>query len=232
MEQIKKTHALVAEFHHAFSQPVLFEPEIPTVDRCNLRIALLREELEELITAIDKKDTVEIADALVDLQYVLSGTVLEFGLQEKFELPSNGFYGRVVPTVICTILSDEIDSLARYIEFKNIEGIESVIYEFQYVLLLALYSYGLSKKFMPLFEEVHRSNMSKACKDVEEAEQTIEWYKGFGTDCYIHPVSTNGCNEVFHVLRDSDRKLLKSIHYSPADLKSIINAEQVHQKQA
>ena len=39
---------------------------------------LLPEELNELKQAIEDNDLVEIADALCDLQYVLSGAVLEF----------------------------------------------------------------------------------------------------------------------------------------------------------
>jgi predicted HAD superfamily Cof-like phosphohydrolase len=76
---------LVAEFHQTFKHPVLSSPEIPSQDRCNLRVALLAEELKELEVAILEKDIVNVADALCDLQYVLSGAILEFGLGEKFK---------------------------------------------------------------------------------------------------------------------------------------------------
>jgi predicted HAD superfamily Cof-like phosphohydrolase len=49
-----------------------------------LRINLLKEELQELVDAIEAKDIVAAADAFCDLQYVLSGAILEFGLGEKF----------------------------------------------------------------------------------------------------------------------------------------------------
>ena len=75
----------VAEFHQTFGHPVLPEPAIPSEDRCNLRVNLIAEELEELRHAIKHKDLVEIADALCDIQYVLSGAVLEFGLGNKFK---------------------------------------------------------------------------------------------------------------------------------------------------
>ncbi|NJN25788.1 MAG: nucleoside triphosphate pyrophosphohydrolase family protein [Cyclobacteriaceae bacterium] len=74
----------VAEFHRTFKHPVEKEPMIPSRERCALRVALIREELEELEAAIRDNDIVEIADALCDIQYVLSGAVLEFGLGEKF----------------------------------------------------------------------------------------------------------------------------------------------------
>ena len=40
----------------------------------------LQEELNELKEAIAQNDLVEVADALADLQYVLSGAVHEFGM--------------------------------------------------------------------------------------------------------------------------------------------------------
>ncbi len=83
---MKEAEALngVADFHRTFNMPVLNHPTIPSEDRCRLRVNLLREELKELEEAIADNDLVEVADALCDLQYVLSGAILEFGLGEKF----------------------------------------------------------------------------------------------------------------------------------------------------
>jgi predicted HAD superfamily Cof-like phosphohydrolase len=75
----------VAEFHKTFKHPILANPTIPDENRCKLRVALIAEELKELEVAILDKDIVEVADALCDLQYVLSGAILEFGLGEKFK---------------------------------------------------------------------------------------------------------------------------------------------------
>jgi len=75
---------LVAEFHETFKHPILQSPAIPGEDRCKLRVALLAEELKELEVAILEKDIVGVADAMCDLQYVLSGAILEFGLGNRF----------------------------------------------------------------------------------------------------------------------------------------------------
>lgn len=75
---------MVKEFHEFFGAPVLTEPTIPEKDRCDLRISLIQEELNELKEAIENNDLVEVADALCDLQYVLSGTILEFGFKNLF----------------------------------------------------------------------------------------------------------------------------------------------------
>lgn len=45
-----------------------------------LRLALITEELAELAKAVDERDPVDALDALCDLQYVLDGTVLAFGM--------------------------------------------------------------------------------------------------------------------------------------------------------
>lgn len=73
----------VAEFHRTFHHPVL--PGRPFPERCQLRVNLIAEELDELRHAIEHQDLVGIADALCDIQYVLSGAVLEFGMGYKFK---------------------------------------------------------------------------------------------------------------------------------------------------
>ncbi len=149
-----RTLSAVAEFHRTFNHPVLGQPTVPDEGRCRLRVALLAEELKELETAIQEKDLTEIADALCDLQYVLSGAILEF---------------------------------------------------------------GLAGKFRELFDEVQRSNMSKACKTLEQAEETVAHYKNKGVDCFYE--QRDG---LYLVYRTADHKTLKSVHYSPADLDRIL----------
>lgn len=147
----------VAEFHKTFKHPIVDTPQIPSEDRCKLRVELISEELKELQEAIEENDLVEVADALCDIQYVLSGAVLEFGLGEKFKT---------------------------------------------------------------LFEEVQRSNMSKACKSIEEAEKTVAYYeKERNTPCYYKEV-----DGLFLVYRTEDNKTLKSVNYSPANLGKILKS--------
>lgn len=145
----------VAQFHDTFNLPILDAPAIPDEKRCELRINLLQEELDELKEAIANDDLVEVADALSDIQYVLSGAILEFGLGAKFK---------------------------------------------------------------SLFDEVQRSNMSKTCKTMEEAEATQKHYKKTkDTDSFIEEK-----NGEYLVFRTADKKVLKSVKYSAANLKSIV----------
>ncbi len=85
--KFKEPEALngVAKFHNLFNLPVVDHPAIPSRERIGLRISLLEEELKELQKAIEENDLVEVADAFADLQYVLSGAILEFGLGGKFK---------------------------------------------------------------------------------------------------------------------------------------------------
>jgi predicted HAD superfamily Cof-like phosphohydrolase len=145
----------VAEFHRTFKHPILSDPAIPSETRCRLRVSLIAEELKELEEAIRKKDIIEVADALCDIQYVLSGAVLEFGLGHKFK---------------------------------------------------------------DLFDEVQRSNMSKTCVTEEEAIRTVEYYlQKDGTECYYQQEGSH-----WLVYRKSDNKTIKSVNYSPANLREVL----------
>jgi predicted HAD superfamily Cof-like phosphohydrolase len=155
MEQINSLNQ-VADFHRTFNAPILDTPQIPSEQRCQLRVSLLQEELDELAQALKDKDIVEVADALCDIQYVLSGAVLEFGLGDKF---------------------------------------------------------------VDLFNEVQRSNMSKACSTEEEAQMTLEHYKQKdGTEGYYKQVG-----DKWVTYRNGDDKVLKSVGYSPANIKGMLD---------
>lgn len=70
---------MVRAFHEAFEIPVQDTPDLPA-DRIQMRLAILEEEVAELRAAVEAGDMVETLDALCDIQYVLDGTFLEFGL--------------------------------------------------------------------------------------------------------------------------------------------------------
>ena len=76
---------MVADFHRTFQHPIIATPALPSADRARLRISLRAEELRELEEAVVADDLVEVADALCDLQYVLAGAILEFGMGERFQ---------------------------------------------------------------------------------------------------------------------------------------------------
>lgn len=73
------TLALVRAWHETFDVPVAPAPDIPA-DRVQMRLALLEEEVAGLRAAAEAGDLVEVLDARCDIQYVLDGAFLEFGL--------------------------------------------------------------------------------------------------------------------------------------------------------
>lgn len=77
----KTTLDQVQEFHKTYGLPVENEPNISDKKTNALRINLLAEEVEELQEALEAGDMVEVLDALTDIQYVLDGAYLSFGLQ-------------------------------------------------------------------------------------------------------------------------------------------------------
>lgn len=77
----KTTLEQVQIFHETYGLPVKDAPDISDPKTNALRVNLLEEEVEELKEALEQGDIVEVLDALTDLQYVLDGAYLSFGLQ-------------------------------------------------------------------------------------------------------------------------------------------------------
>ena len=63
-----------------FGQEVKTKPSLSTEKINNLRIDLIKEELDELTEAINNKDLLEVADALTDILYVTYGAGHAFGI--------------------------------------------------------------------------------------------------------------------------------------------------------
>ena len=70
----------VGTFMKTFGQEVKSKPSLSTDKINNLRLSLIKEELDELKDAIHKKDLVEVADALTDILYVTYGAGHSFGI--------------------------------------------------------------------------------------------------------------------------------------------------------
>ena len=318
----------VAAFHRLFRAPILASPAIPSADRCQLRVSLLKEEVQELADAIKDNDIVEIADALADIQYVLSGAVLEFGMGGCFKslfddvqrsnmskacksleeaeatrahykktkdtdsyvqqisddqwlvyrkgddkalksveysqtnlapivtgatpydqqtypepesLNSVAAFHRLFrcPVVMkpaipsadrcqlrVSLLEEEVQELADAIKDNDLVEVADALADIQYVLSGAVLEFGMGQIFQTLFDEVQRSNMSKACGSMEEAGRTQEHYRATkGVESTVEEVDGQ-----FLVFREGDRKVLKSVEYSPASLKGILEAEEDNDK--
>ena len=83
---MKNKIAAVHEFHSAFGLGIENSPIVDLGIKKNLlRYELMREENEEYLEAANNGDLVEVADALGDMLYILCGTIIEHGMQDKIE---------------------------------------------------------------------------------------------------------------------------------------------------
>ena len=70
----------VEHFMNTFGQEVKKKAEFPDKNIVDLRLNLIKEELDELHDAIKKRDIIEVADALTDILYVTYGAGHAFGI--------------------------------------------------------------------------------------------------------------------------------------------------------
>lgn len=147
---MKKQLDQVAEFHNAFSVPVMQSPAIDP-ERISLRLKLLREEVDEFAEALRSGDIAHALKEWADILYILNGTALEFGFQHVAE---------------------------------------------------------------PVFDEVHRSNMSKVIQSGYDAmKEEMELPK----NVVVQRAPTGG-----YLLRREDGKIVKPSTYSPADVAEVL----------
>ena len=80
----------VKEFHTAYKIGYQDTPKADLGNAKNeLRFNLMQEENEEYLEAAKNNDLVEVADALGDMLYILCGTIIEHGMQDKIEAVFN-----------------------------------------------------------------------------------------------------------------------------------------------
>jgi hypothetical protein len=112
------------EFHRTFEHPILDSPTIPSDERVRLRASLVIEEALELVEALFGKDDllddardslhrviardtvkvdlVAVADALADIDYVVEGTRLEFGINGE-PIADEVHRSNMAKAFVCTV---------------------------------------------------------------------------------------------------------------------------------
>ena len=83
---VQETIHQVEKFHKAFQISNNYQPTVNlSQSDIELRHRLMAEENEEYLEAAKNGDIVEVADALGDMLYILCGTILKHGMQDKIE---------------------------------------------------------------------------------------------------------------------------------------------------
>lgn len=165
---MNKEQCQVYEFMKLFGQECRTIPTVPPDEEADLRVKLIEEEFNELQTALDQKDIIEVADGLADLLYVIYGTAITCGI--------------------------------------NLD---------------------------PIFQEVHRSNMSKFWSSTEVAnhfkKDAQELFQL--TDISLVVKNSEGwtaqkLTKTRWVVKDSGGKVIKSPTFSSPDIRGILDLQQ------
>ena len=83
---IKKPIEAVTKFHESYGLGIEHTPKANLPKNISeLRFSLMKEENEEYLQAAQDQDLIEIGDALGDMLYILCGTIIAHGFQDKIE---------------------------------------------------------------------------------------------------------------------------------------------------
>ena len=116
---------------------------------------------------------------------------------------------------VYNFILEELEEYKAACEEGNIIEVLDALCDITYVSLgNGAMLHGLKDKILPAYAEVQASNMSKACKSIEEAEETVLVRTlQQGEQCHYEKVG-----EYFIVYRTRDKKVMKNINYFRPDL--------------
>ncbi len=126
------------------------------------------------------------------------------------------------------LIVEEVEELQEAIKNHDMKETIDALSDILYVVYGAGASFGIDLN--KTFDMVHESNMSKVCKNEEEANATVQWYKD-NSDSYNKknpaqaPVDPSWriINEKYVVYNRLTGKVLKSINYNAVDFTKYLN---------
>ncbi len=199
--------------------------------KCGLRCSDRNLLNDKLIKCIDKKvmqlelpfEWDEEIEKAQDVPFV--DEVEEFN--HTFGKPNN--YKPTIPDkkewmFVYDFILEELEEYKEACEKGDIVEVLDALCDITYVSLgNGVMLHGLKDKIWPAYQEVQRSNMSKACNSEEEAIKTVYKRSGEqGEDCHFEKVG-----DKYVVYRTRDRKVMKSINYFRPDLHQFLTPEEV-----
>ena len=144
-----------------------------------------------------------------------------------------GKLNNLIPTIpdqkdsdfVYNFVLEEVEELKEAYLKKDIVGVFDAILDITYVSLgNGAMTFGLKDKMLAGYAEVHASNMSKSCKTVEEAIQTVEKRSLEQNEpCHFEQVG-----DLYIVYRTRDRKAMKSINYFKPNLAQFFTEEELN----
>jgi predicted HAD superfamily Cof-like phosphohydrolase len=198
-------------------------------DNCRkLRLDLIDEELKELQEAYNNKDIVEEKDACADILYVAYGMAYtykwnfdEVMSNYKLNNEETTLFNKLVPNYNIKDRHDILNKLNilfnNLIKSTNDKNLNLTIYNLkEFILHVYMFQYISNYNSDEIFDIVHKSNMSKLCKNEEEAKLTVLDYETKyknGVTPYDSPYYYKLDNNLYVVKNKSTGKALKSINY-------------------
>jgi predicted HAD superfamily Cof-like phosphohydrolase len=239
-ETIRSHYDLVGEFHDTFGHPsrdTLYEDCFDDPKLVPFRISLIREELNELKDAVNKNDLIEACDALCDLSYVINGAGHCLGINLDKYLQKLNLCIKTPDKLNTTglVTSNTLEQNSAMI-VSGIRELERALFNFgtsyktqdinemaEYLagILWSVYNlgHGLGFNMDQMFREVHRSNMTKVCNNIEDALASVAFYEKDGR--YKKP--TFKIKNQYFVIYDAETsKILKNHKWESPNLNQFI----------
>jgi hypothetical protein len=153
-------------------------------------------------------------------------------VEEFNSVMGKDWQNRTTPTIneadanfVINFIQEELDELKEAVEAKDIVAIFDALLDITYVGLgNGALVFGLKDKILEGYAEVQASNLSKVCKTIEEAEETVRIRsEQQGVPCHYEQVGNN-----YVVYRSYDMKVMKSINYFSPNLKQFFTDKEIN----
>ena len=127
-----------------------------------------------------------------------------------------------------SLIEEEVKELQDGVKNKNLIEVVDALSDILYVVYGMGSAIGVNLDMM--FNNVHDSNMSKLCKNENDAIETVEWYKkqyALKKQPYDSPNYRLGIDGTYYVVyNESTGKILKSIYYTEAHFDDLLENDQ------
>jgi len=115
---------------------------------------------------------------------------------------------------------EELEEYKEACETGNITEVLDALCDIAYVSLgNGTMLHGLKDQIWPAYQEVQASNMSKACANEEEAQETVR----VRSEEQKEPCHYEKVGDYYIVYRTRDKKVMKNINYFRPNLKQFLN---------
>jgi predicted HAD superfamily Cof-like phosphohydrolase len=142
-------------------------------------------------------------------------------------IPSNlnlNLFKSPIETKISEILRELNNIIVELENEKQEKNLSNIV---KLITSLLYYSYKMGIYIGINLDEsftiVHDSNMSKLCRTIDEAEDTVKWYKENQTRYDSPNYRKSDYGDYYVVFNEYTGKILKSINYTPANFARLMN---------